>query len=159
MSIASISSQLLYTKFDAGKANTQLASESRNNMTIPPPTHDVYGRENLCQNSLFSLFPGNPDCVFKGLLDTETQMRPAYWRYIGDCNGLGQGYAGGNNQMVLGYPGTGYVFDIQKQALQDVPCNSLKCDNSRNACKSFKNYDHLRKHNYHTITQDFTSNS
>jgi len=31
-------------------------------------------------------------------------MRPAYWRYIGDCDGSDLGYVGGKDQMILGYP-------------------------------------------------------
>jgi hypothetical protein len=49
-------------------------------------------------------------------------MRPAYWRYVGDCDGNNSAYVGGADQMVLGY-GTaarGRVWDQRLQAQQNL---------------------------------------
>lgn len=155
--VVSVYNSMLGSKFDAGKANTQFATDARNCMYVAPQTHDVFGRENLCQSSLFSLYPGKADCVYQGLLTTETNMRPAYWRYIGDCSGTDEYYVGGKRQMVLGYPGTSYVFDRQQEALQDVNCNSLGCSTARNACNFNKSLEHLKKLNYHTTSNSLAS--
>lgn len=148
---ATIGSVLLSSKIDTGKY-VQVQGAIGNGMYVCPQTHDVYGRENLCQNSLFSLYPGKADCVFQGLLETETNMRPAYWRYVGDCNGTDDGFVGGNRQMVLGYPGTGYVYDAEKEALEDVECSALGCQKSQQACQEFKLSRHVKKHDHQLTT-------
>lgn len=156
MPLPSISATQLAGKIQAGKANTQIASQGRNSMFVPKSDHDTYGRDNLCASSQFLLMPGQSDCVFQGLISNETNMRPAYWRYIGDCDGEDAGYVGGSDNMILGYPNgpRGYVYDRKNEAIQNVTCNRLACSAAKSGCLQDKIGIQTQKVNFH-----FTQNS
>lgn len=109
-------------------------------------SHDNYGREGLCHNSLFALYPGRADCTFQGLLNNETNMRPAYWRYIGDCDGNDFGYVGGKDQMILGYGAgpRGMVYDAVQDGLYGTRCSGLGCEQAQSQCEKDK-FDAMNK--------------
>lgn len=144
-STPSLSSNTLGNKLDTGKV-IQHSSHGLNNMTIINNGTDSYGRSALCSNSVFALFPGNADCVYSGLLETETNMRPAYWRYIPDCDGYDSSYAGGADQMILGYHTgpRGQIADPDKALRNNVSCSSAGCPNAVEACLADKWSDQLQ---------------
>ena len=98
-------------------------------------TFDVYGRSNLCANSVFNLYPGSADCYTCGLIDTETTLRPPYYNSIGGyCD---DSYRGGADNNVLGYPGgpRGKASCPDKYAASHADCSKLS-GQEQNECES-----------------------
>lgn len=135
-----VSYSLLGTKIDPGMQVRGYSQHITNNHVSGDRSFDNFGREGLSQHSLYSLYPGKADCAFHGLLTNETNMRPAYWRYIGDCNGNDLGYVGGQDQMILGYGSgpRGMRVNNVEDNLFATPCSSLKCGAAKNACEMEK---------------------
>lgn len=157
--VVAVSNSILSSKIDSGKANTQIYSQHINSSYTQAGTHDNFGREGLCQNSLFSLYPGKSDCIFQGLISNETNMRPAYWRHIGDCDGNDAGYVGGKDQMILGYGSgpRGYVANVDKQALENVSCGSLPCGAAKEACMTNRAANQTQKYNFTTTNRSLAT--
>lgn len=149
MSVPSVGSSLLGTKNDAGKY-IYGDSVRRTSSYTPYSNYDTYGRDGLCRNSLFSLYPGRDDCVFHGLITTETNMRPAYWRFIGDCDGGDLGYVGGSDQMVLGYPNgpRGFRIDVRQDAIDQLNPMAFGSSPARQAIDGAQRAIQNKKTNY-----------
>lgn len=160
MSVPSISNVQQSHKIDSTAISIRGYSEHITSSQVLPDTYDTYGRDGLCRNSLFSLYPGRADCIFQGLITNETNMRPAYWRYIGDCDGGDLGYVGAKDQMILGYGAgpRGGVIDPRLDAIQQLNPSSFKSQLARDALEQDQLHHRAKKYNY-SVTTDSLARS